>query len=78
MARQITPDEEIWVMTSEGAKLTGYNLEYLKKLAQKVSKLPEDERPIKIRKRAQHYHEFWLPDLLRYIDEIGYGPHRDK
>ena len=20
----------------------------------------------------------WLPDLLRYIEEIGYGPHQDK
>ena len=78
MARQITPDEEIWVMTAEGGKLTGYNSQYLKKLANRISKLPEDERPIKIRKRSEHFYEFWLPDLLHYIDEIGYGPHQDK
>jgi hypothetical protein len=42
-----------------------------------MSKLLEDERDIKIRKRVGRY-ELWLPDLLRYIDEIGYGSHREK
>jgi hypothetical protein len=77
MAVHITPDQEIWVMTYEGAELTGYNVQYLKKLAHKMSQLPDDERPIKVRMRARR-HELWLPDLLRYIDEIGYGPHQDK
>ena len=77
MAIEIAPDQEIWVMTTEGAEVTGYNGQYLKKLAQKMAKLPEDERDIKIRKRVGRY-ELWLPDLLRYIDEIGYGPHQDK
>ena len=77
MAVHITPDQEIWVFTSEGAEATGYNGQYLKKLAQKMSKLPEAERPIKVRMRARRY-ELWLPDILRYIDEIGYGPHQDK
>lgn len=77
MAVHITPDQEIWVFTSEGAEATGYNGQYLKKLAHKMSQLPEDERAIKIRKRAGRY-ELWLPDILRYIDEIGYGPHQDK
>ena len=74
MAIEITPDQEIWVMTREGAELTGYSAEYLEKLANKNSRLPEDERQIKVRKRIGRYHELWLPDLLRYIDEIGTGP----
>lgn len=64
-------------MTTEGAEATGYNRYYLEKLARKMSRLPEDERDIKVRKRLGR-HELWLPDLLRYIDEIGYGPHLDK
>ena len=77
MAVKITPDQEIWVMASEGAELTGYSTRYLGQLAKKYSLLPEDERDIKVRKRGGR-HELWLPDLLRYIDEIGYGPHQDK
>ena len=74
MAIEIAPDQEIWVMTREGAELTGYSAEYLEKLTNKNSRLPEDERQIKVRKRIGRYHELWLPDLLRYIDEIGTGP----
>ena len=77
MAIEIAPDQEIWVMTTEGAELTGYSREYLQKMAKKISLLPEDERVIKVRMRSNRY-EFWLPDLLRYIEEIGYGPHQDK
>lgn len=77
MAIKIAPDQEIWVMTEESAELTGYNKQYLQKMAKKIFSLPEDERLIKIRMRSRRY-EFWLPDLLRYIDEIGYGPHEDK
>ena len=77
MAIQITPDQEIWVMTTEGAEATGYNRQYLEKLARKIFQLPEDERFIKVRMRARRY-ELWLPDLLHYIEETGYGPHLDK
>jgi len=77
MAIEIAPDQQIWVMTEEGAALTGYNRGYLQKMAKKIFSLPEDERDIKIRMRSRRY-EFWLPDLLRYINEIGYGPHQDK
>jgi hypothetical protein len=52
MAIEVAPEQQIWVMTEAGAQLTGYNGRYLEKLANKVSKLPEDERPIKIRKAA--------------------------
>ncbi len=77
MAIKITPDQEIWVMTGEGSAITGYNALYLQKMARKNLRLPEDERLIKIRKREGRY-ELWLPDLLRYIEEIGNGPHLDK
>jgi hypothetical protein len=77
MAIEISPEQETWVMTAEGSKITGYNSRYLEKLAKKMSKLPEDERVIKVRMRSNR-HELWLPDLLRYIDEVGYGPHQDK
>ena len=77
MAIQVTPEQEIWVMTTEGAGLTGYSGQYLEKLANKNLRLPDNERHIKVRKRGGRF-ELWLPDLLRYIDEIGYGPHQDK
>jgi len=78
MAIVITPDQEIWVTTYEGEELTGYNRQYLKKLANKNAQLPDDERLIKVRLRSNRFYEIWLPDLLRYIQEIGYGPHQDK
>ncbi len=77
MAIEIPPDQEVWVMMAEGAQLTGYNSRYLGQLAKKNLLLPEDERYIKVRMRS-HRLELWLPDLLRYIREIGYGPHNDK
>jgi hypothetical protein len=77
MAIKIAPDQEIWVMTTEGAAVTGYNNRYLGQLAKKFSLLPEDEQPVKVRMRSNRY-ELWLPDLIRYIEEIGYGPHQDK
>ena len=78
MANEIAPEQEIWVMTREGAELTGYSSEYVEKLANKNFRLPEDERQIKVRKRSRFFYELWLPDLLRYKDDIGYGPHQDK
>ena len=77
MAIEIAPDQEKWVLMSEGAELTGYSGRYLGQLAKKNSLLAEDEREIKVRKRGGRF-ELWLPDLLRYIQEIGYGPHQDK
>ena len=78
MAKKIAPEHQIWVMTREAAELTGYSSEYVEKLAHKNLKLPEDERLIKVRKRSRFFYELWLPDLLRYIKETGYGPHQDK
>jgi hypothetical protein len=77
MAKEIAPEQQIWVTTREGAEVTGYNSQYLEKLANKNWRLPEDERLIKLRKRSGRY-ELWLPDVLIYIEEIGYGPHQNK
>ncbi len=77
MAKEIAREQQIWVTTREGAEVTGYNSQYLEKLANKNWRLPEDERLIKLRKRSGRY-ELWLPDVLIYIEEIGYGPHQDK
>ncbi len=78
MAIEIPSDQQVWVTTNEAEELTGYNRQYLKQLANKNSKLPDDERMIKVRMRSGRFYELWLPDLLRYINEIGYGPHQDK
>jgi len=73
MAIEIAPEQEIWVLTGEGAELTGYSQEYLEKMANKNWRLLEDDRLIKTRKRRGRY-ALGLPDLLRYIEEIGNGP----
>ena len=78
MAIEIAPEQEIWVMTREAEELTGYSSEYVEKLAHKNFRLAEGEQQIKVRKRSRYFYELWLPDLLRYIDEIGYGPHQNK
>lgn len=67
--------EAIWVTTKEGAEITGYNPRYLQQLAHKNWTQPENERQIKVRNRSRRY-ELWLPDLLKYIEEYGYGPHQ--
>jgi hypothetical protein len=66
--------EEIWVTTTEAAEITGYDRKYLQKLASRNWKQPEDERSIRLRLRSNRYH-MWLPDLIRYINEEGYGPY---
>jgi hypothetical protein len=77
MAKEFAQEQQIWVTTREGAEATGYNSQYLEKLAKKNWRMPEDERLIKIRNRSRRY-ELWLPDLLTYIEEIGYGPYQNK
>ena len=74
MAIEIAPDQQIWVMTNEGAEITGYSREYLQQLAKKIFRLPEDERPIKVRMRSKRY-EFWLPALLHYRDGLNFAIH---
>jgi hypothetical protein len=65
--------QQAWVLTSEAAEMTGYNVNYVQKLARKLWLQDEAERLIKLRKRGGQY-ELWLPDLLNYIKEHGYGP----
>jgi hypothetical protein len=69
--------DEIWVSTGEGVEFTGYNQQYLRKLALKMSRLPVEERLIQVRNRAGR-HEMWLPDLIIYMKDHGYGPHTSK
>ena len=69
----INDHQEIWVLTSEAAEITGYNLNYIQKLARKMWLQDEQERLIKLRKRGGQY-ELWLPDLFHYIKEHGTGP----
>jgi len=67
--------EEIWVNVTQAADITGYNRQYVLRLARNLWKLPEKSRPIKMWKRSSGY-DLWLPDLMNYIENIGHGPHR--
>jgi hypothetical protein len=70
-------NREIWVSTSEAAELTGYDQQYLQRLALKITRQPEAERLIRLRSRTRRY-EFWLPDLIEYMEKYGRGPHLPK
>jgi len=65
--------QEIWVSTTEAAKITGYNSRYLQQLAQQIFNQPEENRAVKVRNRSRRY-EVWLPDLMAYINESGPRP----
>ncbi len=67
--------KEIWVDLFEATEITGYNYESMRKVAQRISRQPEEERAIKMRKRTSRW-ELWLPDLLAYVKTPGRGPHR--
>ena len=73
MGEQENIIEQIWVNVSEGAEATGYSREYVTKLAMRMQALPENERKIRLRKRAYRY-ELWLPDLIAYTKNSGHGP----
>ena len=73
--RLLTKAEEIWVNTPEAAEITGYTRDYVQKLARVNWKLPEDQRLIKVRFRANRY-DVWLPDLVNFIISHGHGPHQ--
>jgi hypothetical protein len=65
--------EEIWVNASEATEITGYNYHSVLKLIFKISKQPEEDREVRMRKRSTGW-EMWLPDLLNYIYKPGAGP----
>ena len=66
--------QEIWVNVTEAAEMTGYHRDYIKKLAMKIWKLPENERSVQMRKRSSGF-DIWLPDLVAYLRENGHGPY---
>ncbi|HEX2621598.1 MAG TPA: hypothetical protein VHL11_15675 [Phototrophicaceae bacterium] len=61
-----------WVNVPQGAEITGYNLEYIRRIAKENWHLPEDQRAIQVRLNSRAY-EMWLPDLLKYTKTIGRG-----
>jgi hypothetical protein len=58
--------EEIWVTTIEAAQFLGYHTEHIRRIVNKITKLQEDSREVKVRRRSFGY-EIWLPDLLDYL-----------
>ena len=66
--------EEIWVNVTEAAGITGYNRQYVMRLANKIWQQPEEGRPVKMRKRSSGY-DMWLPDLMTYLEKEGRGPY---
>jgi hypothetical protein len=70
--------EEIWVNLNEGARASGYNHQYVQRLVTKMSRKPEEEREIKLRKRSNGW-EMWLPDLMTYINSKSErGPRKKR
>ena len=69
--------KRIWVSTTEGAEITGYNRDHVIKLARDNWRIEENHRLIRVRRKAGHY-DIWLPDLMKYIAEHGYGPTQKK
>jgi hypothetical protein len=65
--------EATWVNVAEAAEITGYNTHSLRKMAWSMSQDPEEERPIKVRKRSNAW-EMWLPDLMVYVNRPRRGP----
>lgn len=66
--------QEIWVNTTEAAEITGYNNEHVRLIARENWKMAEEERLIRVRRRSNRY-DIWLPDLVQYMHERGYGPY---
>ncbi len=64
--------EEIWVNVEEGAERTGYNIDYVRRLARNNLRLPEAERALRVR-RDTHAYAIWLPDLISYFQKIEDG-----
>lgn len=65
--------QEGWVMVGEAAKLFGYHPKSIGRIIHKISKQPEGEREMRIRKR-QSVWEVWLPDLYIYLEGNNRGP----
>jgi len=68
---------QMWVNLTEGAEITNYSRDHLWKIISKIWKMPETERPIRLRKRSNGY-DIWLPDLVAYVNQPGHGPQRKR
>ena len=66
--------KKIWVNVSEAAEITGYNRGHMWRLVNTMWNQPEDERPVKLRRRTTGY-ELWLPDLIGYMEKEARGPY---
>jgi hypothetical protein len=64
------PTQGVWVNAQEGADITGINREELRRLADQMTKQPEQNRIVRVVQRAREL-RFWLPDLVQYIGERG-------
>ena len=68
--------KEIWVNVTEGAEITGYHPDYVRKLARDNWSLPENERKLVVQRHSGGY-MLWLPDLMDYISRKN-GPAQSK
>jgi hypothetical protein len=64
--REKFDSQEIWVDIYEAAERTGYSIDGMRKVAQRIGRQPEEEREIKMRKRTSRW-ELWLPDVITYV-----------
>jgi hypothetical protein len=65
--------EETWVNVTEGAELTGYHPDYVRRLARENWKLPENERKLLVDRHSGGY-MLWLPNLVEYLSGNKRGP----
>lgn len=65
--------EEVWVNVAEGAEKTGFHPDHVRRLARENSRLPEDQRFIRIEKKPREY-AIWLPDLMNYVKRNSLFP----
>jgi len=77
MQEELKDVAQVWVTVTEAAQATGYNRQYITRLAQRISYQMEDQREIKIKRYSSGYH-IWLPDLIAYMSRTRHGPHPKK
>lgn len=62
-----------WVTITEGTEIIGYHRDSVRKLITQMSKEPEENRAIRLRRRSYGW-EVWLPDLITYATRPRSGP----
>ena len=63
------PREREWLTVTEAAEVTGYNKDHVRLLARNQDIVAEI---------TPNGYMIYMPDLWRYIEEVGYGPHQSK